>query len=360
MTETQNAGTRRFVVLDGMRGLAALCVIMDHVLSPTLTRLFPGRYLAVDFFFALSGFVLTHVYAERLRSGRISLLGFMKVRLIRLYPLYILGSLAGAILAFIIASKGWIDVPPQNAFWSFGFALLFLPCPTAFTTDRWGIYPLDGPGWSLFFELFVNVIFALLIRRLSVRVLLLILAVSAPPFAFLTHHFNNVDMGWNWANFVGGFPRVIYEFFTGVLIYRLRDRITFALPPLLAFAALLAVFMIPTAPQWRWLYDLTAGLMLCPLLVAVCAGSQVRGWLAWASGSAGALSYGIYILHVPIWDWLKAAGPDLYHGWDAMPAMAHYFLVAAIAVAAAAILDAVYDTPVRRWLSRRRTKPAQA
>lgn len=359
MTESQKADTQRFVVLDGMRGLAALCVIMDHVVSPGLTRLFPGRYLAVDFFFALSGFVLTHVYAQRLRSG-MSLWAFMKVRVIRLYPLYILGSLAGAVLAFNLATRGLVDFPPQNAFWSFGFALLFLPCPPQFSTDTYGVYPLDGPGWSLFFELFVNAIFALLIRRLGLRLLLALIALSAVPFIFATAHFQKLDLGWNWDNFWGGFPRVVYEFFMGVLIYRLRDRIKVALPALLAFVGLLAIFMIPTPAQWRWVYDLMAGLLLCPALVALCAGSQVRGVLAQVSAAGGALSYGIYILHVPLWKWLQAVGPSLYRGWDALSASTHYVIVVVVVVILAAILDAIYDTPVRRWLSRRRPKPVQA
>jgi peptidoglycan/LPS O-acetylase OafA/YrhL len=358
MTESHNADTPRFVVLDGMRGLAALCVIMDHVVSPGLTRLFPGRYLAVDFFFVLSGFVLTHVYAERLRA-RMSLWAFMKVRIIRLYPLYILGSLAGGVLAFSLASRGLVDFPAQNAFWAFGFALLFLPCPTQFSTDIYNVFPLDGPGWSLFFELFVNLIFALLTPRMGLRLLIMVIAVSAVPFIFVTIHFAKLDLGWNWDNFWGGFPRVIYEFFAGVLIYRLRGRIGFALPPLLAFAALLLVFMIPTPVAWRWVYDLGAGLALCPVLVAVCAGSQVRGGLAQLSAAGGLLSYGIYILHVPIWKWLQAFGPDLYHGWDALSASTHYIVVVVAAIVVAALLDAAYDIPVRRWLSRR-PKPGQA
>jgi peptidoglycan/LPS O-acetylase OafA/YrhL len=357
MTESQNAGARRFVVLDGMRGVAALCVIMDHVVSPALTRLFPGRYLAVDFFFVLSGFVLTHVYAERLRSG-MSFGAFMKVRVARLYPLYILGSLAG--LAFMLATKGWIGYPPQKALWAFGFAVFFLPCPPPFTTAYQLTFPLDPPSWSLFFELFVNVIFALLIRRMGMRTLLAVLAVSVVPFILATVHFEKLDLGWNWNQFWGGFPRVVYEFFMGVLIYRLRERIPFALPPLLAFGALLAVFMIPTPAPWRWVYDLAAGLLLCPALVALCAGAQVRGVLGWVSASAGALSYGVYILHVPIWQWLEAAGPHFYRGWRVLHPSVDYLIVAVAAILAASVLDAVYDAPVRRRLLRRGVQPARA
>src|SRR5262249_54882476 len=249
---------------------------------------------------------------------------------------------------------------PQNAFWAFGFALFFLPCPPQLTTDAYSIYPLDGPGWSLFFELFINVVFALLVRRLSVRVLAAILSLSGVALGISAFVFGKLDLGWSWDNFVGGFPRVAYGFFAGVLIYRLRDHVRLALPPFVGFAALLILFMIPTPPAWRWLYDLAAATLFFPILVAVSAGSRVRGVLGYASATAGALSYGIYILHVPIWDWLKTGMPVVYVGWDALPASVHYAIVAVVAIIAAALLDAVYDTPVRRWLSRRRLKPAQA
>jgi peptidoglycan/LPS O-acetylase OafA/YrhL len=82
-------GRHQFVLLDGLRGVAALAVVVTHALyffPPT-----PMAYLAVDFFFMLSGFVLAHAYGERLRQG-MTAGRFMAIRLIRLYPLYALGS----------------------------------------------------------------------------------------------------------------------------------------------------------------------------------------------------------------------------------------------------------------------------
>lgn len=361
-TSSERGGDHgRFVVLDGMRGLAAIAVIMDHVTSVALQRLVPGRFLAVDFFFVLSGFVLAYVYGERLRGG-MSFFSFMRVRVIRLYPLYFLGTAMGAALALLQASKHWIAYPPINALWAFLCAIFFIPCPPQVTTEWLSIYPLDGPGWSLFFELIANIAFALLIMRLSFRFLIGLLAIAAAALIGCTIWLGTMDMGWSWENVIGGFPRVTYGFFAGVLVYRLWSKVALpALPAWAAFLALMLVFVAPVPEPYRWIYELFAAIVIFPVLVAVSAGAQAKGLLLKASAGAGALSYGVYILHVPIWNWAKAIMPILVPWWTAIPGFAHYFIIAAVAVLAAAVLDRVYDKPVRRWLSTRRAqRPAQA
>ena len=74
---------RSFVTLDGLRGIAALAVVTRH--APYFRNPFFESYLAVDFFFVLSGFVLAHAYGQRLR-GNLSILDFVKIRIVRLYP----------------------------------------------------------------------------------------------------------------------------------------------------------------------------------------------------------------------------------------------------------------------------------
>jgi peptidoglycan/LPS O-acetylase OafA/YrhL len=118
--------------------------------------------------------------------------------------------------------------------------------------------------------------------------------------------------------------------------------------------------MIPTPAAWRWLYDLAAALVLFPLLVAVSAESRPRGALLKISALVGMLSYGIYVLHVPIRNWIEAVMPILMPSWSTLPGLFHYGIVAIAAVVAAALLHGVYDTPVRRWLSRRRPREARA
>lgn len=232
------------------------------------------------------------------------------------------------------------------------------------TTEWLSIYPLDGPGWSLFFELVANIAFALLINRLSWRFLIGLIAIAVPPLIYFTIWTGSTDMGWSWDNVLGGFPRVTYGFFMGVLVYKLWTTVKIpALPAWAAFVVLIVVFTFPIPEQarFRWMYDVFAATIIFPILVAVSAGSQAQGRLLKACATGGALSYGIYILHVPIWNWAKAILPIIAPWWNAIPGFVHYGIIATVAVTAAALLDQIYDKPVRRWLSQRRApRPAQA
>ncbi|WP_395645016.1 acyltransferase family protein [Terricaulis sp.] len=356
----ESGAKQRFAVLDGMRGLAALAVISDHVSSPLMDALIPGRYLAVDFFFILSGFVLTHVYADRLAAG-MGALKFMRVRLIRLYPLYLAGILLGGALALLYAIKGWGEGTIAQVASSFLFALPLSPAPPALSIWPDAPFPLDGPAWSLFFELFINGAFALIFLWLTpLRTVLIALAAGLlliPSVFLLT---SRLDAGFAWSNFLGGFPHVAYAFFAGVFIYQMRSRVRLpVLPPWAAFLGLIAVFAAPVPAYGvaRSFYDLAAAFVLCPALVALSADSKISGRVLRVSAFLGAMSYGVYILHVPIWGWLRLA-TDMVAPDGAVPGVVNVALTAAIALGATAVLTRVYDVPVRRMLMRR--SPAAA
>ncbi|MBC7769861.1 MAG: acyltransferase [Phycisphaerales bacterium] len=350
MVTTDIAGKERFAVLDGMRGLAALAVITDHVPSALMTSLLPGRYLAVDFFFVLSGFVLAHVYGERLRTG-MSFSAFMRVRAVRLWPLYLAGTLIGAALALLYVIRGWNEASPLQVGTSLLFALFLLPCPPSLSIWPNAPYPLNGPAWSLFFEMFVNAIFALVARWLSPVLCLGVMAVSGILLVLSAFSFGQLDGGFAWSNFIVGFPRVTFGFFTGVWLYLVRahERVP-ALPTWAAYIALAAVFMIPGEGLVRSFVDLIAALILFPALVAFCANSRAKGAVLWLSTLIGALSYGVYILHVPLWGWLNLVLERL---GIVLPGIVNVLLAAAAALAIAALLDKVYDRPLRRRLSRK-------
>jgi peptidoglycan/LPS O-acetylase OafA/YrhL len=354
---SSHTAKERFVVLDGLRGLAALVVITDHVHSDLLTSLLPGRYLAVDFFFVLSGFVLAHVYGGRLRTG-MSPLAFMRARVIRLYPLYLVGALIGAAWAVLYAVKGWGAWSLWHVAGSALFALFMLPCPPGWSLWWNAPYPLNGPSWSLFFELLVNAAFAAVARWITPALCLVFMGLGALLLPFAAFGFGQLDGGFAWSNFVAGFPRVTFGFFAGVWIYqtRLHERVP-ALPAWSAYLALLAVFMVPAHGAWRAAFDLAAALVLFPSLVTVCASSPVRGPLLHVSSFIGAMSYGVYVLHVPLWGWLQLV---IARFGQALPGAASVLVVAAVALGAAAALHVIYDAPLRRRLARPRPQAAAA
>lgn len=350
MASTEIAEKQRFVVLDGMRGLAALAVITDHVQSDLLRAMLPGRYLAVDFFFVLSGFVLAHVYLQRLQGG-MSFWSFMRVRVIRLYPLYLVGLGLAAVMALIIAAKGWEPFGVGQVFTSLAFALLLIPCPPGLSLWPNAPFPLNGPAWSLFFELVINAVFALTARWLTPALCVAFMALGGGALAFAV--FQGWDVGgFAWDNFAGGLMRVTFSFFAGVWIYKMRDHWSLpALPAWGAFAVLFAALAMPVPDGMRPFWDLFAILCIFPPLVAFSADTVVRGRAMQACAFVGLVSYGVYILHVPLFSWVRLTLQ--YVGvYDAIPGVAMVAIVASVAVAAAALLHVIYDVPVRRFLSR--------
>jgi peptidoglycan/LPS O-acetylase OafA/YrhL len=358
MASTDIAERDRFVVLDGMRGLAALAVITDHVPSTFMRALLPGRYLAVDFFFILSGFVLAHVYGERLRSG-MPLLSFMRARVVRLYPLYLVAVLISAAMSVIVATKGWEPYALWQVFASLAFALLLIPCPPSLSLWPNAPFPLVGPSWSLFFELVINVVYGLVGRFITPAICLIFMIAGASGLTVAAA--NGWDIaGHAWSNILGGLMRVIFGFFAGVWLYKMRGRWTApALPAWAAFAVLFMAMAMPAPHALRPYWDLVAMVFIFPPLVAMSANAKVKGTTLALCAFVGMVSYGVYILHVPLFAWVRLA---LQHFglFDQMPGVAMVALMALVAVSITAVLHMVYDVPVRRLLSRKGRKTGES
>lgn len=341
----------RFLLLDGLRGVAAFAVILDHVPSGRLGELVPGRALSVDFFFVLSGFVLAHAYGSRLAGGW-SPLSFMRARLIRLYPFYLLGLLigVGAVGLEFAQGAGW---PGWTQFLGcLGLGLLFMPAPPMSGLGGGALYPFIGPAWSLFFELLANFVYALVARFLTWRVFAIILPAGAVLLTLsLFGHHDVRGPGWLWPHFDAGLARVMFAFFTGVAIYRLRSSVRLpALPWWLAVIAFLGVIAVPVSQSWAWVYDSLAAIVLMPLLVAFASGTKVSGVVASACTVLGALSYGVYVLHGVLFAALKATLQ--FFGMEVPNSEPVALLVVAFVALAAAFGYWAYDKPARVWLSR--------
>lgn len=371
---TRNEHAREFVTLDGMRGVAALAVVVVHtpLLFGSLALqyeypCFPDRTLvchgfvgplyegplAVDFFFALSGFVLAHAYEEKMKRG-MSAMRFMLIRLIRLYPLYLVGLLLGAILALRQAQRG--EYILNEVISTISFGILFLPTPTAFSFDH-VLYPLNIPAWSLFFELAANAVYGLIgrhltTRRLTILVLCAALILVAYGLAFSARGLGGEGVEWRW--FVGGVTRVLFSFFAGILVYRVWSQSSYRpkLPTWVFPAILLISFGIIVSASMRPVYELCFILIVSPLLIYGAAGNNPKGSsLRLVYSSFGVASYAIYTIHYPLYHILERG---LLHWRREMPSVnpmwGIVFLAAVFSMAL--FLDRFYDVKIRRWLSR--------
>lgn len=142
----------RYEILDGLRGVAAMIVVAFHLFetySPGVTgQILNHGYLAVDFFFVLSGFVIGYAYDDRWGKG-MGTWTFFKRRLIRLHPLLIMGTLVGAALFFFTGDHPDFPLVNNTEWWQvlLVMALCFtlLPLPSTMDIRGWAeTNPLNG------------------------------------------------------------------------------------------------------------------------------------------------------------------------------------------------------------------------
>ena len=339
---------RPFHTLDGLRGVAALAIVARHSPDQSIGHVFPGSYLAVDLFFALSGFVLAHNYIHRFERG-LSLSRFMQLRVIRLYPLYVLGSAIGA-LAICLGANG---AGPSPFRWvsSILAALLFVPVAGPFAVDERWMFPFDDPSWSLFFELIANALLGLVALRLTTRSLILSCLLFALPLIAADLWFGSLDLGWQAPGFCGGLARVLFSFFAGILINRLHadGRLRVRLDPSIPLAATMVIFAVPAVGSARIAFDAVAAILLLPLIVTCSLDNDRDHELSRVFKILGVASYGIYVLHRPLYALLDLAFPGRVTDFGKTATIA----VMAAAFGLALWLDRSFDRPLRRWMASR-------
>jgi peptidoglycan/LPS O-acetylase OafA/YrhL len=338
-------------VLDGMRGVAAFAILTLHFnpefgLAPWL----PSAYLAVDFFFMLSGFVLAHAYDRRFESG-MSATRFLSVRFIRLYPLYVLSVMipvTGLCVAALARLKS--SAALNSALCALSWNLLFLPTPD--WQNGGPLFPLNGPAWSLFFELAVNLLWAIGWSHLARRELWLTVAIAALLLMFAGLGAGDLSGGFNWATFLFGGCRALFGFSTGVLVFRVFGNLSRSrLNPLLPVLGLVFVLWGPVPfGEWRTVYDLAAVMFVFPLLLIF--GSRTRSVARTRKlcGFAGATSYAIYVLHEPVLGAIDRIAVRLTGNSIYLSGTVACLFACAVIVGLAWMAHRWFDEPVRKWL----------
>ena len=208
MSSPRFARHRDFVVLDGIRGLAATVVVLGHVKNMTSMFWPPNYFLAVDLFFLLSGFVIGLAYEERLR-GSLSVRSFLLARIIRLYPMYLLGTVLYAPVGVIYGEIPSLSLPEAI---SSAIPTMFM-LPVRLSSVPWFLFPYNPVAWSLMLEVFANLIFAFYIARMRNTHLLAICMGSLVAMALNVLYFREFNVGFNWGNALGGVSRVFFSFF---------------------------------------------------------------------------------------------------------------------------------------------------
>ena len=362
-----------YELLDGLRGVAALLVMFYHIgegfaTSPMDQHVNHG-YLAVDFFFILSGFVIGYAYDDRWKTS-LTLKSFFRRRLIRLHPMVIMGAVLGAVAYCIQGCQRWdgTQMPLTMVLIAFLLNLFLLPVVPGTGADVRGnneMFPLNGPNWSLFFEYIGNILYALFIRKMSTRWLTVLVAAAGLGLgAFAVGNlsgYGHLGVGWSmidW-NLLGGFLRLMFSFSVGLLMSRIFRPVKIRGAFWICSAITAVLLSLPHigGGDRLWLnglYEAVCTIFIFPVLVWLGASGKTTDKVtSKVCRFLGDISYPVYVVHYPLmylfyaWLWGGDETIPFSQAWPAAAAV----IIGSIILAWLCLK--FYDEPLRRWLGKK-------
>jgi len=363
---------QHFNILDALRGVAAIIVIFFHILEvysggDHSKQIINHGYLAVDFFFMLSGFVIAYAYDDRWNrpKHKLSVKGYFKRRLIRLHPMIIFGMTVG-LICFYFGQSDCFPKIAETSIWQllliYVIGCTLLPIPISMDIRGWDeMHPLDGPAWSLFFEYIANILYALILSKVSRKVLTIFLFLSASALIILGITSPNGDIigGWsfNSEQLKIGFTRVLFPYIAGIFLCRnftfIKKKNTF-----LWCSLILAVFLCfphlgTQKSLWiNGLYDALTIILIFPIIIYLGANGVIKGKITdKVSTFLGNISYPIYIIHFPFiyiyTAWVIENDIPLSQGvWVGLGILIFSIVLSYLALK-------FYDLPIRKRLANR-------
>ena len=366
-----------YELLDGLRGIAAILVLFYHVFEgfsfaeitngdgDGIIRTLNHGHIAVDFFFILSGFVLSYAYDDRWKN--MNTWQFFKRRLIRLHPMLVMGAVIGAISFAFVGFEKWdgTTTPTGWVMMAMLLTMFMIPAVPGVPYEVRGngeMFPLNGPAWSLFFEYVGNILYALVIRRLSTKSLALLAVVLGCLHAWFfvgnVSEYDMVGVGWtiDSVNFWGGLVRMLFPFTVGMLLARTFKPRKVKGAFWVCSLILVVLFSVPYIPtngnlSLNSLYEVVCIALIFPFVVWMGACGTCSGRTSTLNRVLGDISYPLYIVHYPImyifYAWLiEKRYYTLQDCWSVV------LLVVVSSILLAFLCLKLYDEPVRRWLAK--------
>lgn len=364
-----------YALLDGLRGVAAMLVVWYHVFEgfqfagnkPVIDFINHG-YLAVDFFFMLSGFVIGYAYDDRWGKS-LTMGGFFRRRLIRLHPMVMLGALIGTVSFLLTGMERWDGTHSTLSLTLIALVCswLMIPALPGMQRDVRGngeMFPLNGPCWSLFFEYIGNILYALIIRRLSIRALawLTALLCCALTWFAVTNQsgYGSIGVGWtvDTTNLLGGTLRMLCPFTIGMLMSRVFKPIKNVRGAFwICTIILLVLFHVPfidggTPMSLNGIFEVACIICIFPIIVWLGAsGTTTDNTSRRICRFLGDISFPLYIVHYPLmyafYMWLIKT--ELYTFSETWPIA---ISTMACSVCIAWLSMRFYDEPIRKWLKK--------
>ncbi len=364
-----------YALLDGLRGVAALLVVWYHVFEgyqfgsgAAIIKEMNHGYLAVDFFFILSGFVIGYAYDDRW-GKTLDMKGFLKRRLIRLHPMVVMGAVIGLVMFILQGAVTWdgTHVTTSAMMIALLCAMLMIPAVPGCGYEVRGngeMFPLNGPAWSLFFEYIGNILYALFIRRLSTRNLGILAAALSVALAWFTitdpSGYGMFGVGWtlDGLNFAGGLLRMLCPFTIGMFLSRIFKPIAVKGAFWGCSVLLLLLLHVPYIEGngtlcLNGIYEAACIVLIFPLIVWVGASGMTTDRLSTrVCNFLGDISFPLYIVHYPFMYYFYAwlIDKQLFTLGETWP---EALITCALSIVVAWLCLRFYDIPVRKWLAKR-------
>ncbi len=375
-TTTNFADTKpHYALLDGLRGVAALLVVWYHVFEgyqfgsgAAIIKEMNHGYLAVDFFFILSGFVIGYAYDDRW-GKTLSMGNFFKRRLIRLHPMVVMGAVIGLIMFLMQGAVTWDGTHATTSAMMIALlcAMLMIPAVPGCNYEIRGngeMFPLNGPAWSLFFEYIGNILYALFIHRLSTKMLGALAAVLSLALAWFTltdpAGYGMFGIGWtlDGLNFVGGLIRMACPFTIGMFLSRIFKPVAVKGAFWICALALLLLFHVPYIEGndpccINGIFEAVCIILIFPVLVLLGAsGTTTDGFSTRVCTFLGDISFPLYIVHYPFMYYFYAWLIDkkLFTLGETWP---EALITCAASILVAWVCLKFYDIPIRKKLAKR-------
>lgn len=367
---------KHYQILDALRGVAAVMVVIFHLLE-TFTggdhtkQVINHGYMAVDFFFLLSGFVIGYAYDDR--WNKMSIGSFFKRRLIRLHPMIVMAMLIGAVTFYFQDCQYFNNiagVPVWKLLLVMVIGFTLIPVSASLDIRGWAeMHPLVGPAWTLFFEYIANILYALILRRLSNVMLAILVFIAGAALIHLAVTSPQGDIIGGWSidppQLRIGFTRLLYPFLAGLLLSRMVKPGKINNAFLWSSVLLMIILALPRvgAHEQLWmngLYDSLSIVLIFPIVVYIGASGEIKEGISFKiSKFLGDISYPIYIIHYPfiyLFVAFVARHPQYTDGNASNGLLILVFVALLVLLGTILLAYAIvkfYDVPVRRWLTNR-------
>ena len=290
---------KKIMFLESIRGISALVVLLFH-LKETSNSLIIQNFIVlngeifVDFFFVISGFVITYSYSSRIYTF-MDLLKFKYKRILRLYPLHVL-----TLLIFVM-------VEIAKYFLSTEFSIFSNTEPFTINNTRSFIHnlflthaflPLNSfniPSWSISVEFYAYLLFSLIVLLIKNEKICFLIFMTISFFSFL--YIINGGGSLRSMENEDGFIRCCFSFFLGATIFSLKDFIKIK-PKLTNF--LILSFLILLIITF-FLNNNFLSILLFSVIILISVNEENHHLIKILSFKPllylGSISYGIYMFH---------------------------------------------------------------